>query len=69
LNKKRNILLTKENKIKLVDLGVAKYTSKSTIGRTYRGTKQYMSPEQNRGKHYEDDEEYETHSYSTDIWY
>jgi serine/threonine protein kinase len=55
--------------VKLVDLGVAKYISRSTIGRTHGGTKQYMSPEQYRGRQYEDDKEYETHSYNTDIWY
>lgn len=54
----------------MADLGLSKYVSKTT-GKTYGGTKKYMSPEQFKG-YREDDEEsidnYQTHNYTTDVW-
>ena len=61
-----NLLLTADNMLKLADLGEAKYVDNATVGRTYRGTKPYMSPEQSRGQKL--DEDYETHSFNTDVW-
>lgn len=60
--------------MKLADLGLSKYVSKTT-GKTYGGTKKYMSPEQFKGykEDREDDDEfsdnnYQTHNYTTDVW-
>lgn len=45
-----------------------------TTGKTYGGTKKYMSPEQFKGykEDKEDDDEsnnnYQTHNYTTDVW-
>ena len=49
------------------DLGEAKNLS-NTVGRTYAGTIQYMSPEQNNGRKYDDQLGYTTHMANTDIW-
>ena len=66
----RNLLLTNHNILKLADLGVSKYVSKTT-GKTFGGTKEYMSPEQfkgYKGGYESDDEEYQTHDFTTDVW-
>ena len=61
-NFSRNLLLTKDDIVKIGDLGEAKHLN-NTVGRTYAGTVQYMSPEQSKaGKNV-------THNASTDIWY
>ena len=55
--------------VKIADLGISKYISSSTVGESYGGTKQYMSPEQSRGIHpLRYSETYETHSFNTDVW-
>lgn len=56
--------MTKDNVVKLADLGMAKVLCGGTIGRTYVGTKSYMSPELDRC---ELDEE-NTYSFKTDVW-
>ena len=60
------MLLSKENTVKLADLGIAKVL-RDTIGRTYAGTIGYMSPELERCKD-ANKEEGKSYSFSTDIW-
>ena len=65
-----NLLLTREfnlEVVKIADLGISKYIESSTEGKTFGGTKQYMSPEQFRGQKY-DSEDFEIHSFNTDVW-
>jgi serine/threonine protein kinase len=64
------MLLTRDNVVKLADLGLAKYLSKSSVGRTFTGSPAYMSPEQYRGRKsdLDDLEEFETHNFNTDVW-
>ena len=64
----RNLLLTKDDIVKLGDFGEAKNLS-NTVGRTYGGTIQYMSPEQSKGRQFDDQFEYTTHLANTDIWF
>lgn len=55
----------------MADLGISKCIENSTEGRTYTGTQPYMSPEQSRGQKkdlHEEDGDFETHSYNTDVW-
>ena len=63
----RNILLTQDNKVKLSDLGEAKLL-KGSLAQTYVGTPLYMSPEQSKGRIYDEQIEYSTYSANTDIW-
>lgn len=60
----RNMLLTKENKLKLADFGLSKLLASGSIGKTYAGTPAYMSPELIRCK-----DDNATYSYKTDIWF
>ena len=62
-----NLLLTKDDIVKLADLGEAKNLLE-TIGHSYRGTIQYMSPEQSGGRQFDDQLNYSTHSLNTDVW-
>jgi NIMA (never in mitosis gene a)-related kinase len=58
--KPENIILGPNNKIKLLDFGVAKIMDSSTsYASTYAGTPKYMSPEILQGEKY---------SYSSDVW-
>jgi len=58
---KRNILLTKDDVVKIGDLGISK---KTLNARTLAGTVCYMSPEQ-----YEcASDENQKYSYNSDIW-
>lgn len=52
------MLLTKDNIVKLGDLGLAKNLA-DTLGRTYAGTPVYMSPEQSSG----------SYDFKADIWF
>ena len=61
------MLLSKENTVKLADLGIAKVLS-GTVGRTFAGTLAYMSPELERCKD-ADKEEGITYSFNTDVWF
>lgn len=61
------MLLSKENIVKLADLGIAKVL-RDTLGRTYVGTLAYMSPEIERCRDNDDKEEVITYSFNTDIW-
>lgn len=55
--------------VKIADLGISKYIDSDTEGRTFVGTKKYMSPEQFRGQKYDSEtEEFEIHSFNTDVW-
>lgn len=60
---KRNVFITKDNHIKLGDLGVAKSFDKKSdlnvMASTFAGTFKYMSPEMKQQKNY---------SFKTDIW-
>lgn len=60
---KRNIFLTKNDVVKIGDLGVAKLIEKSTIAKTYIGTRLYMSPELE--KCLENQNQY---TFVTDVW-
>lgn len=62
------MLLTKDNLVKLGDLGLAKHM-KSTVGRTYTGSPAYMSPEQYRGRMSTDQADYSIHTANTDVWF
>lgn len=42
---------------------------RNTVGRTYVGTVQYMSPEQSRGRQFDDQSEYSDYKANTDIWF
>ena len=67
-NISRNLLLTKDDIVKLADLGEAKNLS-NTVDRTYVGTIQYMSPEQSQGRQFDEQLGYTTHIANTDIWF
>ena len=62
------MLLSKENVVKLADLGTAKVLC-GTLRRTgtYAGTLEYMSPELERCKG-ADEEEGKSYSFNTDVW-
>lgn len=60
-------MLTNGNVVKLGDMGEAK-NIKNSVGRTYGGTVQYMSPEQKKGRQFNDQLEYSFHNAKTDIW-
>ena len=49
-------------------MGEAKNLS-NTIGRTFGGTLIYMSPEQSKGRQFDEQLGYSTHMANTDIWY
>ena len=63
-------MLSKDDIVKLGDLGEAKNLS-NTVGRTLAGTVQYMSPEQSKGRLYDEqsETEYSTYKANTDIWF
>ena len=60
--------MTKNDIVKLGDLGEAKNLS-NTVGKTYGGTMQYMSPELSTGRQFDDQLDYTTHKANTDIWF
>lgn len=71
---KRNLLLTKDNNLKIGDLGVAKFLV-DTEARTFTGSRAYMSPEQYEWRRIVDeDADYflhrnpEPYSFNTDVW-
>ena len=51
-------MLTKDNIVKLGDLGIAKSLA-NTLGHTYAGTPAYMSPEQSS----------DSYDFKVDIWF
>ena len=57
--KPSNIFLTKNNKIKIGDFGIAKLLNYESKVKTMMGTKFYLSPEIMKNKHYD---------YKSDIW-
>ena len=72
---KSNLLLTKDNVLKIGDLGVAKLLV-GTEGKSFEGTKPYMSPEQYEFRKSVDNEpDYdptfypEPYSFNTDVWF
>ena len=64
-------MLTKDDIVKIGDLGEAKHLNNNTVGRTLAGTVQYMSPEQSKGRLFDEqsESEYTTYKANTDIWY
>ncbi|MBF0499074.1 MAG: protein kinase [Candidatus Riflebacteria bacterium] len=48
--KPENVLISQDSRLKIVDFGIAKTSTKHTQAGTSLGTPQYMSPEQGRGK-------------------
>ena len=60
------MLLTKDNILKLADLGIAKVL-RETVGRTYIGAPEYMSPEVEKCKG-TTKEEGKTYSFKADVW-
>ena len=52
----------------MADLGESK-NLKNTVGRTYAGTIEYMSPEQYKGRQFDEQLEYTIHLANTDIWF
>ena len=65
---KRNLLLTEDNIVKICDFGISK-NLKGTLARTFSGTPLYMSPEQSKGRYFDEQIEYSTYNANTDIWY
>lgn len=63
------MLLTDKNIVKLADFGTSKILSNGTLGRTYKGSHVYMSPEARKGRLYEEQRNYSTHQANTDIWF
>ena len=61
------MLLTKNNIVKLCDLGLAVNLS-NDVGKELCGTPAYMSPELSRGRQFDEQLEYQTHTVNTDIW-
>lgn len=62
-----NLLLTKDNVVKIADLGLAKCLI-NTHGRSFGGTPFYMSPEQSKGREFDYQLNYSTHKANTDVW-
>ena len=63
-------MLTKDNTVKLADFGVSKSLLNTSVGKTYAGSPAYMSPEQSKGRVYDEqpEEEYSTYKANTDVW-
>ena len=61
-------MLTKDNIVKLGSFGCARSLLNNQVGRTYVGTPAYMSPEQSKGRLYDEQQDYSTHKANTDIW-
>ena len=65
-------MLAKNNVLKIGDLGLAKLLE-GTLGRTFAGTRAYMSPEQYKWirateEDHEETDELEPFSFSSDVW-